>query len=123
MKNVWNDIADKLNGEHEVGEGKIKINLPKFAAGGFPDENGIFMANSSEMVGRFTNGRTAVANNAMIVDGIQAGVYNAMMSAMSQIGGNSSYISNEIVVDGEVIARSITKAQEKMNRRYSPQTV
>ena len=123
IKNVWNDIADKLNGEHDIGDSKIRINLPRFAAGGFPDENGLFMANSSELVGRFTNGRTAVANNAMIVDGIQAGVYNAMMSAMSNNTNGSQYISNEIVVDGEVIARSITKAQDKINRRYSPQTV
>ena len=124
IKNVWNDIADKLNGEHEVGESKIKIKLPKFAAGGFPDENGLFMANSSEMVGRFTNGRTAVANNAQIVDGIQAGVYNAVTSALANSNsGNNGYISNTIVVDGEVIARTVTKAQEKTNRRYSPQTV
>lgn len=123
IKNVWNDIADKLNGEHDIGDSKIRINLPKFAAGGFPDENGLFMANSSEMVGRFTNGRTAVANNAMIVDGIQAGVYNAVTSALANSNGSSQYISNEIVVDGEVIARSITKAQDKINRRYSPQTV
>lgn len=124
IKNVWNDIADKLNGEHDIGDSKIRINLPKFAAGGFPDENGLFMANSSEMVGRFTNGRTAVANNAMIVDGIQAGVYNAVTSALANSNsGSNGYISNTIVVDGEVIARTITKAQEKTNRRYSPQTV
>ena len=122
IKGVWNDIADKMNGEFEIGSAKFKINLPKFAGGGFPAENGIFMANSSELVGRFSNGKTAVANNEQIVQGIQAGVYNAVVSAMSQQSGGQ-YISNEIILDGEVVARSITKAQEKMNRRYSPQTV
>lgn len=121
---VWNGIADKMNGDFEVGDKKFKINLPKFsyATGGFP-EDGFFFANHSELVGQFSNGKTAVANNAQIVEGIQSGVYNAVMSAMSQQSGGSSYISNEIILDGEVVARSITKAQEKMNRRYSPQTV
>lgn len=121
VKGVWNGIADKLNGEHEIGSSKIKINLPKFAGGGFP-EDGLFMANHNELVGTFNNGKTAVANNEQIVKGIENGVYNAVMSAMSNNNSGSSYISNEIIVDGEVIARSVTKAQEKINRRYSPQT-
>ena len=67
--------------------------------------------------GTFSNGKTAVANNEQIVKGIENGVYNAVMSAMSNNNSGSSYISNEIIVDGEVIARSITKAQEKRNSR------
>lgn len=122
IKNVWNDIADKLNGEHDIGESKIRINLPKFAKGGMV-EDGLFMANHTELVGTFSNGKTAVANNAQIVEGIQSGVYSAVMSAMNNSSSNSEYISNEIIVDGEVIARSITKAQEKRDRRYNPQTV
>ena len=123
IKTAWNSIADKLNGEHEIGESKIKIKLPKlYASGGFP-EDGLFFANHTEMVGRFSNGKTAVANNEQIVAGIERGVFNAVTSAMSQQSSGSSYISNEIILDGEVVARSITKAQEKMNRRYSPQTV
>lgn len=117
---VWNSIADKLNGDHDVGGSSFHINLPKFAGGGFPSENGLFMANSGELVGEFSNGKTAVANNAQIVEGIQSGVYNAVMSAMSQQSGTPTYISNEISIDGEVFGRSITKAVEKQNRRYSP---
>ena len=122
IKGEWNQIANTLNGEHEVGAEKVKIKLPKFARGGFP-EDGLFMANHSELVGTFSNGKTAVANNAQIVDGISSGVYNAVTRAMSASSGQSSYISNEIIVDGDVIARSITKAQERQNRRYSPSMV
>ena len=122
IKGVWNDIADKLNGEHDIGSSSFKIKLPKFAGGGFP-EDGLFMANHSELVGSFANGKTAVANNAQIVEGIERGVYSAVSAAMSNNSSSNGYISNTIVVDGEVIARSITKAQEKSNRRYSPQTV
>lgn len=121
IKGVWNSIADKLNGEHEIGGGKFNINLPKFAYGGFP-EDGLFMANHNELVGQFSNGKTAVANNAQIVQGISAGVYNAVSSAMARNNNsnNTGYIANTIVVDGEVIARTITKAQQKQQMRFSP---
>ena len=88
-----------------------------FKNGGFP-EDGLFFANHNEMVGRFSNGRTAVANNEQITNGIAQAVYSAMVSAQSSGGGQ--YINNTIMVDGEVLARTVTKGQEKMNRRYSP---
>lgn len=124
VKGIWNSISDGLSGDYEIGSKKFSVKIPKFtyATGGFP-EDGIFFANHNELVGEFSNGKTAVANNAQIVQGIQNGVYNAVVSAMSQQSGNNGYISNEIIIDGEVVARSITKAQEKRNMRYSPQTV
>jgi len=118
IKGVWNSIAETLNGEHDIGGSSFHINLPTFATGGFP-EDGLFMANHHELVGSFSNGKTAVANNQQIIAGIESGVYNAMVKANGQ-GGDSKYIANEIIVDGEVLARSVTKAQEKQNRRYSP---
>ena len=125
IKGVWNSIADKLNGEYEVGESKFKIKLPKFyATGGFPSpEDGWFRAGHGEMIGKFDNGQSVVANNQQIVEGISQGVYSAVSAAMAQNSGNSGYIANTIVVDGEVIARTITKAQNKQNMRYSPSTV
>lgn len=121
IKGEWNQIANKLNGEHEIGSEKVKINLPKFATGGFP-EDGLFMANHHELVGHFSNGKTAVANNGQIIAGIETGVYSAMSKAMSQNNGGSQYISNEIIVDGDVIARTVSKAQDRQNRRFSPAT-
>lgn len=56
------------------------------ATGGFP-EDGVFMANHGELVGQFSNGKTAVANNKQIVDGIEAGVYRAVTAANSSGGG------------------------------------
>ena len=113
-------INDKLN--MEVKGEKVNIGRVGYATGGFP-EDGIFFANHSELVGKFSNGKTAVANNAQIVEGIQNGVYNGVRNAMGSQSSGASYISNEIIVDGDVIARTITKAQEKQNRRYSPLTV
>ena len=54
-----------------------KINIPQYAVGGFP-EDGLFMANHNELVGQFSNGRTAVANNEQIVAGIKEGVKEAV---------------------------------------------
>lgn len=45
-----------------------------FASGGFP-EDGTFRASHGEIMGRFDNGRTVVANNKQITDGISAAVY------------------------------------------------
>ena len=56
-----------------------------FAEGGFP-EDGLFYANHNELVGQFSNGRTAVANNEQITEGIRQAVYDAMTAA----GNNNS---------------------------------
>ena len=117
IKGVWNSIADKLNGSHQIFGSSFSIDLPRFANGGFP-ENGLFMANSTEMVGKFSNGKNAVANNEQITEGIARAVFNAMTTAQSNSGGQ--YINNTIMVDGDVIARAVTKGQERLNRRYSP---
>ena len=118
----WNEIANTLNGDHKVGSGDMRIDLPKFnsyASGGIV-EDGIFFANHHELVGSFSNGKTAVANNDQIIKGIEGGVYNGVSAAMARQGGSDKYISNTIVVDGETLARTVTKAQERQNMRYSP---
>lgn len=77
-----------------------------YATGGFP-EDGLFMANQGEVVGKFSNGKTAVANNAQIVAGIASGVYDAMMAALSQqkTGGNNVYMDGAKV--GRVAAQYV----------------
>ena len=72
------------------------------------------------MLGKFDNGQSVVANNEQIVDGIRQGVYEAVSMAMSTGQGGTSYINNTIQVDGETIARAVTKGQRSIDRRYSP---
>lgn len=98
--------------------GKITIGTPKaHAAGGFP-EDGLFYANHGELVGKFSNGRTAVANNEQIVAGISAGVFDAVVAAFSQTGGNNGGSDRpvNIYLDGKVIAQSTTKYQNQFAR-------
>lgn len=83
-----------------------------FASGGFPDEGQLFIANEAgaEMVGSI-GGRTAVANNDQIVEGIRQGVYEAVMAANSN--GNNSFDvrvfldSREIKTGQQRLARSM----------------
>lgn len=118
IKGIWNSISESLSGTYSFFGHDFSINLPKmYARGGFP-EDGLFMANHGEMVGRFSNGKTAVANNEQITAGIAQAVYSAMLSANS--GGGGSYINNTIEIDGVAIARAVTKGQRTLDRRYSP---
>ena len=57
--------------------------IPEFEVGGFP-EDGLFFANHSELVGKFSNGRTAVANNEMIVSGIEEAAYRGFARANAE---------------------------------------
>lgn len=91
IKQIWNRFANWLNEkltweiEPIVIMGKTIFEgttislgkLPTFQTGGFP-EDGLFMANHNELVGTFSNGKTAVANNEQIVSGIKQGVKEAV---------------------------------------------
>lgn len=59
------------------------VNLPRFATGGFP-EDGLFLANHTELVGRFSDGRTAVANNEQIIAGIEEAAYRGFLRAQAE---------------------------------------
>ena len=90
------------------------IRVPKHANGGMV-EDGLFLANHTELVGQFSNGKTAVANNAQIVEGIKAGVYEAMMAASSN-SGNSTPGTFVLNVNGREFCRATyndMKAVEK----------
>lgn len=90
-----------------------RMPIMKYSVGGFP-EDGLFMANHGELVGKFSNGKTAVANNQQIVDGIKQGVYEAVVSAM----GTTKSDSGDVVVnmDGREVFRVVrARANEYYN--------
>lgn len=64
------------------GIGRIGMSdlIPKYSVGGFP-EDGLFMANHNELVGQFSDGRTAVANNLDIQKGIEEAAYRGFSRA------------------------------------------
>ena len=85
---------------------------PQFASGGFP-EDGFFFANHNEMVGQFSNGRTAVANNEEITEGIRRAVVEGMSAVLS---GNSGTQNVNVYLDGKQITNAVTRNQRQMSR-------
>jgi hypothetical protein len=105
-------IVGFFGGNTNLGGAHIN-NIPApaaYATGGMP-EDGLFMANHGELVGQFSNGQTAVANNEQIISGIKQGVYEAMMSANS---GKSNDV--RVYLDGKQITNAVTKNQISMSR-------
>ncbi len=112
----YNDVADEVGGDDlghiDYSDAKW-VDIPAYAAGGFP-EDGMFFANHNEMVGQFSNGKTAVANNEQIVAGITAGVREAVMDVLapylSQIADNTRETANKntsISIDGRELVSAI----------------
>lgn len=94
---------------NEVSFGRLET----YARGGFPDEGELFVAREAgaEMVGS-VGGKTAVANNDQIVEAVSAGVYQAVLSAMKQIGGENTPSMN-VYLDGRQIASSVKRANKE----------
>ena len=86
------------------------LSVQWYASGGFPTAGQLFIANEHgpEMVGSM-DGRSAVANNDQIVEGIEAGVYRAMTAAMQ----NGSFTA-KVYLDGREIRTSQTRLARAM---------
>lgn len=84
-----------------------------YASGGFPTEGQLFLANEGsapEMVGTL-GGRTAVATNGDIVEGIRQGVYEAVTAAN---GSGNKDVSVKVYLD----SREIKVGQQRLNRAW-----
>lgn len=97
------------------GNGKIEHG-GKFATGGFP-EDGLFYANHSELVGKFSNGKTAVANNEQIIKGIQRGVAQGIQDAGFNNQSSTTEMRGDIRIDGKKAGTYLAKSVGKeLNR-------
>ena len=110
-REAWEWVNKVGTYSNDLGNGRTytyKANSPGvFASGGFPEEDGFFWANHNELVGKFANGKTAVANNEQITDGIATAVYNAFMRANADGGNNRSVTVNpgKIYINGKELMR------------------
>ena len=112
-KEIENLNSMSINIPMNIGGLSSKYAVSAYSVGGFP-EDGLFMANHGELVGRFSNGKTAVANNQQIVEGIKQGVYEAVVSA---IGATSSDNSDIVInMDGREVFRVV---QNRANEYYN----
>ncbi len=112
----YNEAAKEMEEDtvsHVTFQTIAHVNIPSYSVGGFP-EDGLFYANHNEMVGQFSNGRTAVANNEQIVAGITAGVREAVADVLapylSQIADNTRETADKdtsISLDGRELVSAI----------------
>ena len=115
ISNMQSVLGGKLD-EVEDACRNIRINITKvyggeeFASGGFPTTGQMFIAREAgaELVGNI-GGRTAVANNDQITEGIAQAVYSAMMSA-NQGGGEQNI---NVFLDGRQINASVEKVKKE----------
>ena len=113
----WAKLAISwISGVNAESGGKAKspfriVDTGTYAAdGGFFSEGQMFIAREAgpELVGTI-GGRTAVANNDQIVDGIRQGVYEAVSAAM---GNGNQDVSVRVFLD----SREIKAGQDRLNR-------
>lgn len=101
-----NFSGEILDSEGNVSRSAFQIRIPRaYATGGFP-EDGLFFANHNELVGKFSNGKTAVANNKQITDGFK----QAFIEGMATVFANANFgqQGGDIVVqiDGQEVFRT-----------------
>lgn len=111
-----NKVIGWLNKIPGFNISEIHVSIPKigsFATGGFP-EDGLFFANHNELVGKFTNGATAVANNEQIIEGIEGGVERGMLKAMRS---GTSPQSINIYLDKDVLYKAVVEKNNEYIRR------
>lgn len=115
-KDAYNEQQDilKMIKKYLGSVEDLKVSVPAHANGGFV-EDGLFMANHGELVGEFANGKTAVANNEQIIEGIKQGVVEAIMETGSNQGGD--WTIQIIDSDNNVKSEKIISAAERRNRR------
>lgn len=96
-----------------------KLSVNWYAQGGFPTPGELFVAREAgaEMVGSI-GGRTAVANNDQIVEAVSTGVYNAVLSAMSQ-NNNSGTPAFNIYLNGKQIEVAVKKAERERGAKIA----
>lgn len=111
---------------HTVGP--VSFSTPSFgldwyAKGGFPNIGEMFVAreNGPEMVGRMGR-RNAVANNNQIVDGIRAGVYEAMVNVLESFSGGGNGQNTEVKIYLEGDSKKLFKVIRTEGQDYQKST-
>ena len=134
IKRAWNGIAkaintatSKINSTFKTSIGKI-YTFPGYALGGFP-EDGWFRASHGEMIGRFDNGQSVVANNNQITDGISAAVQRGnqqmisyMQQEISELRTQNQLLTELLNKEVGISYSDVGKASQKYAREYTNRT-
>lgn len=116
---LFNPLIKGLNKIPGVNIPELRVTIPKipmYEFGGFP-EDGLFFANHNELVGQFSNGSTAVANNEQIIAGIEGGVERGMTKALGRNGTSRDVAQANIYIDGDLLFRKMIEYNNSYKRR------
>lgn len=107
---------------------QYSLDIPHFASGGFP-EDGWFRAGHGEIMGRFDNGQSVVANNRQITDGISAAVYSGnqennmlMREEISLLQRQNEILTKLLQKDTGISKNDIGKAAREYSSEYFKRT-
>ncbi len=113
------ESSENINGKVQTFVKSIFVGgWNTYATGGFPEE-GPFYMNRGEIAGRFSNGKSVVANNQQIIEGIKQGVMEALISADSRSGGDGPVIEFTFKAGEDTLYRAVRRGEQKYNRRFS----
>lgn len=115
INNLPESVKNALHLDRILAAQVSYIQLPRFEQGGFP-EDGLFMANHTELVGEFSNGRTAVANNQQITQGIKQAAYEGFKAAMKDMGGGTTTFVAQL--NGETLFKEVVRQNNTASRAY-----
>lgn len=98
---------------------KYGLNYETYANGGFP-EDGWFRASHGEMMGKFDNGKSVVANNKQITTGISESVapavYAATKAAIKEELSNANVGGGDVYLDGTKVTTAIMNNAKKISK-------
>lgn len=98
---------------------KYGMNYETYANGGFP-EDGWFRASHGEMMGKFDNGKSVVANNKQITTGISEAVapavYAATKAAIKEELSNANVGGGDVYLDGTKVTTAIMNNAKKISK-------
>ena len=134
IKKAWNGIAkaintatSKINSTFKTSIGQI-YTFPGYALGGFP-EDGWFRASHGEMIGRFDNGQSVVANNNQITEGISSAVQRGnqqmisyMQQEISELRTQNQLLTELLNKEFGISYSDVGKASQKYAREYTNRT-
>lgn len=123
MENLFAGVNIKvpsfsISGDFSLNPPSVpKINVRWYASGGFPEMGDLFIANDAgpELVGTI-NGRTAVANNDQIVEGIALGVASAQEEQNALLREQNSLLRQLLSKEGTVVFPTSVEAGRAVQR-------
>lgn len=112
------DATVTLNVKGGFGKSFSNIAIPGYATGGYPNTNFPFFVgeNGPELYGGM-KGRTAVANNNSITEGIEEAAYRGMARALSESKTSGSNVNVYLEGDAKGLFKTVKKEANEQYRR------